>query len=211
VNGHRRAARLALVEVSRPVVRRLAVRAHEHLLVLDDTAFPRARALAWVDLTRTSPTFAYLVLLIQGLADRVCPPEQSELKRADRAGPAVDYLTLADEGHGFTKADSDHSLTRDRSRLQADSNHRHRSVKCGSRDHATTHPYLGGRHVRVVLDALPIAQQSENLGGDLLRTVLFGKDQMGCKPSVLIAHDPKADEVHAVKVPIVTSTLGVAT
>src|SRR5690348_6631714 len=46
---HRRPAGLAPVEVSYPVMRRLAVGAHQHLLVLDHAALPRTRAFARVD------------------------------------------------------------------------------------------------------------------------------------------------------------------
>src|SRR5436309_7978621 len=47
---HRRATRPAPVEVRDPVVGALAVGAHEHLLVIDDAALPRARALAGIGL-----------------------------------------------------------------------------------------------------------------------------------------------------------------
>ena len=48
------------------------------------------------------------LLLVQGLLDRVCPPEQSELvvDALTELGRDVGYLTFADEAHGFTKADS---------------------------------------------------------------------------------------------------------
>src|SRR3954447_3329868 len=49
---HRRPARLAVVEIGGPVVRLLALRADEHLLVGDDAALPRARPLTGIGLAR---------------------------------------------------------------------------------------------------------------------------------------------------------------
>jgi dipeptidyl aminopeptidase/acylaminoacyl peptidase len=48
------------------------------------------------------------VLLLQGLEDEICPPEQADRFAADLAGSGIPhaYLTFEGEQHGFRKAES---------------------------------------------------------------------------------------------------------
>ena len=48
------------------------------------------------------------VLLLQGLEDEICPPEQADRFAADLAGSGIRhaYLTFEGEQHGFRKAES---------------------------------------------------------------------------------------------------------